>query len=80
MFEQEQDIDFIDGATRYIGETYLRIGGGTWFLSHDPGFVFLGRLYILLDVQAPVPLSPLNLMTVLLTRRTGRVLARVWDG
>ncbi|MBF4567601.1 hypothetical protein ITJ57_02380 [Plantibacter sp. VKM Ac-2880] len=79
-FAQEQDTDFNDGATRYIGETYLRIGGGGWFVNHDPKFLYSGRLCILLDVEMPVPISPLNLITTMLSRRTGNVLTRIWDG
>lgn len=80
VFAQEQDTDFTDGATRYIGETYLRIGGGGWFVNHDPSFLYSGRLCILLDVEMPVPISPLNLITTMLSRRTGNVLTRIWDG
>ncbi|WP_138945961.1 hypothetical protein [Plantibacter sp. M259] len=79
-FAQEQDTDFNDGATRYIGETYLRIAGGGWFVNHDPKFLYSGRLCILLDVEMPVPISPLNLITTMLSRRTGNVLTRIWDG
>lgn len=79
-FQQEQDTDFIDGATRYIGETYLRLGGGGWFVDHDPRFVFAGRPCVRLDTVDPLPISPVNLMGAVLSRRTGEVLARVWDG
>ena len=79
-FAQEQDTDFNDGATRYIGETYLRIAGGGWFVNHDPNFLYSGRLCILLDVEMPVPISPLNLITTILSRRAGNVLTRIWDG
>lgn len=79
-FQQEQDTDFIDGATRYIGETYLRLGGGGWFVDHDPKFVFSGRPCVRLDTVDPLPISPVNLMGAVLSRRTGEVLARVWDG
>ena len=79
-FQQDQDTDFIDGATRYIGETFLRLGGGGWFVDHDPKFVFSGRPCVRLDTVDPLPISPVNLMGAVLSRRTGEVLARVWDG
>jgi hypothetical protein len=79
-FEEEQDTDFTDGATRYIGETYLRLGGGGWFVDRDPRHVFSGRPFVRLDTLDRTSISPLNLMTTLLARRTGQVLTRVWDG
>lgn len=79
-FAQEQDTDFMDGATRYIGETYLRLGGGGWSVDHDPRHVFSGRPMVRLDTLDRTPISPLHLMTSLLTRRTGAVLTKVWDG
>lgn len=79
-FEDEKDVDFTDGAVRYIGESYLRLGGGGWFVDNDPSFVFSGRPCIRLDTLDRTPISPRNLMGALLTRRTGEVLVRVWDG
>lgn len=79
-FMQEQDTDFMDGATRYIGECYLRLAGGGWHVDHDPRFVFSGRPHVVLDVLDALPISPLHLMTSALHRRHGGVLAQVWDG
>jgi hypothetical protein len=78
-FAQEQDTDFMDGATRYVGESYLRLGGGGWFVDHSPTHPFSGRPLVRLDTVDRTPISPLNLMTTLLARRTGQVLAQVWD-
>lgn len=78
-FAQEQDTDFMDGATRYIGETYLRLGGGGWFVDHSPTHPFSGRPLVRLDTADRTPISPLNLTTALLARRTGQVLTTVWD-
>ncbi|WP_456787684.1 hypothetical protein [Cellulomonas sp. P5_C5] len=79
-FLDEDDEDWIDGAVRYVGETYLRIGGGGWYLDTDPDFVFSGVPIIRLDTIGPVPISPRHLLAALLDRRTGRVLTQVYDG
>lgn len=79
-FAQEQDTDFVDGATRYIGETFLRVGGGGWSVGHDPEHPSSGRALVRLDTLDRTPISPLNLMTAALARRTGQVLTTVWDG
>lgn len=76
----ECDGDFIDGAVRYAGETYLRAFGGGWRFSDDPGFVLAGRPYLILGTPDATPISPFNLMGAALHRRTGRVLAKVYDG
>lgn len=76
----DPDLDLIDGAVRYVGETYLRAFGGGWQFSEDPAFVFGRRPVVLLGTPDATPISPFNLMGAALRRRTGRVLAKVYDG
>lgn len=79
-FLQERDADWADGAVRYIGETYLRIAGGGWHLDTEPDDAFRNIPVIRPDTIDGFPVSPYNLMTALLKRRTGRELAKVYDG
>jgi hypothetical protein len=79
-FDGQADWDFKDGATRYVGEAYLREFGGGWFYTDDPEALFPGRPCVVLDVGDDFPMSPYNLMTTALKRRTGQVLVKVWDG
>lgn len=79
-FIDENDTDFIDGSTRYIGETFLRLAGGGWSIDHDPAFIYTGRPVVRFDTGSPMPVSPVHLMTTILARRTGNVLTRIWDG
>ena len=76
----DADPDWVDGAIRYVGETYLRVGGGGWHLDTDPDSAFSGLPLITLDTIEPFPISPYSLLTALLSRRTGNVLAKVYDG
>ena len=77
-FGAEADLDFTDGAVRYIGETFLRAAGGGWHFSYARGFAFAGRPFIQLDTMDRTPISPYNLITALLTRRTSAELTRVF--
>lgn len=79
-FQDEGDSDWIDGAMRYIGEAYLRIAGGGWYLENKPGAVFSGQPVIRPDTIDGFPIAPANFLGVLLKRRTGHELAKVYDG
>lgn len=79
-FDAEGDADWVDGAMRYIGEAYLRIAGGGWHLDNEPDVVFRGEPVIRPDTVTGFPISPYNFMGVLLDRRTGHELAKVYDG
>ena len=76
---EERDQKFIDRAVRYIGESLLRACGGGWNIDHDPDFIFAGRPFVRLDTDDRTPISPSNLITAMLARRTGQVLSRVYD-
>lgn len=73
-------LDFIDGAVRYIGETYLRLAGGGWSVDRDPDFIYAGRPVVRFDREDRIPVSPFHLLTTIQIRRTGDVLSRIWDG
>ena len=76
---EDWDPKFADGAVRYIGETLLRACGGGWHIDHDPEFIFPGRPFVRLDTDDRTPISPSNLITAMLSRRTGEVLSKVYD-
>lgn len=75
----EDDHEFTGGAVRYIGECLLRACGGGWHVDHDPEFVFTGRPFVRLDTDDKLPISPSNLITALLARRTGQVFSKLYD-
>ncbi|WP_456787680.1 hypothetical protein [Cellulomonas sp. P5_C5] len=79
-FKDDGDSDWIDGAMRYIGEAYLRIAGGGWHLDNKPDTVFRGQPVIRPDTLHGFPISPYNQMGLLLKRRTGHELTKLWDG
>jgi hypothetical protein len=79
-FQNDGDADWTDGAMRYIGEAILRIAGGGWHLDNAPDVVFRGQPVIRPDTIYGFPISPYNLMGLLLKRRTGHELAKLYDG
>ncbi|KQR17655.1 hypothetical protein [Cellulomonas sp. Leaf334] len=79
-FQNDGDSDWIDGAMRYIGEAYLRIAGGGWYLDNRPDVAFRGQPVIRPDTIDGFPIAPANFLGVLLKRRTGHELAKVYDG
>ena len=76
---EERDQKFTDGAVRHIGETLLRACGGGWHIDYDPDFIFPGRPFVRLDTDDRTPISPSNLITAMLARRTGEVLSKIYD-
>jgi len=79
-FLEEADPNFVDGATRYIGESFMRLAGGEWFLDEDPDFIYSGFPVFRFDSENKTAVSPFHLMTTILARRNGEVLGRMWDG
>ena len=79
-FVDAADLDFTDGAVRYIGETYLRVAGGGWSVDHDPTFIYSGRPVVRFDRENRTPVSPFHLLSTVLNRRSGNVLTSIWDG
>jgi hypothetical protein len=69
--------DILDGAARYIGETFRKNVGGYWEIDLDnPKYVFFG-LPILTGFR--VPESPHSLATASTHRRTGTYLRTVLE-
>ena len=78
MLEPDQSAR-IDGAARYVGETFRRELGGQWALRlGDPSKVFYG-LPELTGFRMRTPLCPLTLVTASADRRTGNYLRSVLD-
>lgn len=70
---------WVDGAVRYVGETFRRAFGGRWEYSTDPGDAVVGRPYVRLDTAPGVAFSPFHALAMAVTDRSGDVLARTWD-
>jgi len=69
---------FIDGAARYVGQTFRRALGGTWFIDNvdkKNAFVGLPQLTGLSGQQTQI--CPLTLVTSSLARRTGSHMYKV---
>ncbi len=70
---------FIDGAVRYVGETFLRHCGGGWRYDTRPEAPVSGRPFIEVDSDTPTPVSPFHLMVKAMNRRTGTFLTGIFD-
>lgn len=79
LYLNDPDVDFVDGAVRYVGETYLRAFGGGWRHSDDPQVAVRYTPYLILDTPGAVAIAPYYLMSALLHRRTGQVLVKVYN-
>lgn len=79
-FQDDGDSDWIDGAVRYVGEAILRIAGGAWHLDNEPDVVFRGQPVVRPDTLHGFGISPYNQMGLLLKRRTGQELGKLYDG
>lgn len=79
-FQNEGDSDWIDGAVRYVGEAILRIAGGGWHLDNTPDVAFRGQPVVRPDTLHGFPISPYNQLGLLLKRRTGQELGKLYDG
>jgi hypothetical protein len=62
----------LDGAARYLGETFVQQGNGTWSLGDTVGDVFFG-LPVVTGLPAKDPACPPFLARAALNKRTGRV-------
>lgn len=78
-FRESADADFVECASAYIGEVYLRAYGGGWYIDKNPKSVFYGPPSVCLDTLDRTPISPYFMMTALLKRRTGRELVELFD-
>lgn len=77
-FATDPDLDFLDGALRYVGETLIRHFGGHWELDLT-GDMFHGLPLVMLDFKDVMPISPRDLVMWTVTR-PAPVLSQVFDG
>ena len=76
-----QESLWLDGAARYIGETFRKAIGGRWEIRlDDPSYAFHGipQLTGFWDKSSPV--APLTLATASADRRSGRYISGVLAG
>ena len=67
----KREMPVLDGASRYVGETYRKYLGGRWTIRHDdPKYIF-HALPILADMRSGGPDCPLTMVTASLARRRG---------
>lgn len=74
--------EWVELAVRYLGETYLRAGGGHWEHVEDPGTYgpeYQHRFVVLPDVPVTRPVDPLQRLTAAADKRTGREFVRVHE-
>ncbi len=70
---------FVENYARYIGEAWLRVGGGHWHWDDNPNSAYRDRPILFLDPRiGNVAISPLNLIYSVVAKRDG-VLTRLYD-
>jgi hypothetical protein len=70
----------VDGAARYIGETFRKALGGRWDIElDDPKYVYFGVPIFTGFEEKPTPVCPLTLATASANRRTGKYLRTVLE-
>lgn len=77
-FAREDDLDFLDGALRYVGQTLIRHFGGHWDLD-ESGSVHDGLPIVVLDFAVKSAISPRDLIMWTVARNEP-VLSQVFDG
>jgi hypothetical protein len=79
MLGQDQ-ASLVDGAARYVGETFRRTIGGYWDIQLDNSDTAFFGVPILTGFEdKPTPCCPLTLVTTSANRRTGKFLSMVLD-
>ncbi len=79
MLETDQS-RVVDGAARYIGETFRHAIGGYWDIQlDDPKQAFAGVPILTGCEKQSTPICPLALATTSADRRTGRFLCTVLE-
>lgn len=78
-FVAGNDSDFVECASAYMGEVFMRVYGGGWYIDRRPKSVFYGPPAFCLDTEDRTPIQPYFKMTSLLKRRTGRELIKIYD-
>ena len=76
----KENVDLVDGAARYIGETFRKCIGGYWDIRlEDPKFVFYGLPILTGFKTTTTPECPLTLATAAANRRTGTYIRTVLE-
>jgi hypothetical protein len=79
MLENSQS-QIVDGAARYIGETFRRAIGGYWDIRlDDPNTAFFGVPILIGFEERSTPIAPLALATASADRRTGNFIRSVLE-
>lgn len=69
---EEQGNSVIDGASRYVGETFRKNLGGNWFInSSDSKVIYYGIPQLQSMRGQRIPICPLAMVTSSLDRRRG---------
>ena len=78
--EIKGDGEFLDGASRYFGETIRVATGAKWEIRlDDKKFVFYGIPIIYGGKINSVPICPLTSITACVDRRTGVFLTKIYE-
>ena len=68
---------FLDGASRYVGETFRHVLGGRWDIRlDDPKYVYYAMPQLTDFAPKTTPVCPSALTTAALNRRTGAYLSQ----
>jgi hypothetical protein len=79
MLESDQSL-LVDGAARYIGETFRKSLGGYWDIQlDDPKFAYFGVPILTGFEEKPTPVCPLTLATASADRKTGKYLSTILE-
>jgi hypothetical protein len=76
---EDSEKETLDGAARYVGETFRKQLGGIWDTVDDPSNVHY-RMPILTGFRGQsAPLSPVTMVTASADRRTGTYLRTILE-
>jgi len=79
MLKTDQ-LELVDGAARYIGETFRKCIGGYWDIRlDDPKYVYYGLPILTGFRNSSTPECPLTLATAAADRRTGSYIRNVLE-
>jgi hypothetical protein len=75
----DPELALVDGATRYVGETFVRNLGAHWTLNTNPKNVFYGLPVVTGHPRQTTPQCPHKLLSAATARREGAFLRKVFD-
>jgi hypothetical protein len=77
----DAELPILDGAARYVGETFRKSVGGRWRIRlDDPKYVYHGLPELTFLEKRDTPECPLATVTTSLDRRTGKYFTQVLNG